>query len=161
MRLIEANLTSILKIMRITLPVLGAVAVAALLASGCAGPEKKLGRGMNNLGEVARWGEMRRSMEQAGIWEGRSAAYGRGQVSGFNRSLLRIGSGIYEVATFPLPSYDPVLTKYQTVDPNYPDAYKPGLPDNTMFDADVALGFSGGEVAPLVPGSRFTVFRTP
>ena len=147
--------------MRKTLSLLGAVAVAAFLATGCAGPEKKLGRGMNNFGEIARWGEMRRSIEQGGVWEGRHAAFGRGMVSGFNRSLVRIGTGVYEIATFPLPSYDPILTKYQTPEPGYPDSYTPGLPDNAIFDTDTALGFSGGEVAPLVPGSRFAIFRTP
>jgi putative exosortase-associated protein (TIGR04073 family) len=147
--------------MRTTLSLLGAVAVVALFSTGCAGPEKKLGRGFNNFGEVTRWGEMRRSIEQAGVWEGRHAAYGRGAVAGFNRSMLRIGTGIYEIVTFPIPSYDPVLTKYLPADPSYPDSYKPGLPDNATFDTDIALGFSGGEVAPLIPGSRFTIFRTP
>lgn len=147
--------------MRKSLSLLGAVAILAVFATGCAGPEKKLGRGFNNLGEATRWGEMRRSMEQAGVWDGRHAAYGGGFVSGFNRSVVRIGTGLYEIVTFPIPSYDPVLTKYQTPEPNYPDSYKPGLPDNATFDTDTALGFSGGDVAPLVPGSKFAVFRTP
>ena len=57
--------------------------------------------------------------------------------------------------------YDPVLTHYQTVTPGYPDSYKPGLPNDPIFDTDTALGFSGGDVAPIVPGSRFAIFRTP
>ena len=147
--------------MRKTLSLLSAVAVIALLATGCAGPEKKLGRGFNNMGEIIRMGEMRRSMEQAGVWKGPQASRGAGMVSGFNRSMVRFGTGIYEVITFPIPSYEPVLTSYQTPSPNFPDSYKPGLPNDPLFDTDTALGFSGGDVAPWVPGSRFAIFRSP
>lgn len=147
--------------MRKSLSLLGAVAIIALLATGCAGPEKKLGRGMNNMGEIVRWGEMRRSMEQAGVWHGPQAARGGGIVSGFNRSMVRFGTGVYEIITFPIPSYDPVLTSYQTPAANYPDSYKPGLPSDPLYDTDTALGFSGGDIAPIVPGSRFTIFRSP
>lgn len=144
-----------------TLSLLAMVAVASLFATGCAGPEKKFGRGMNNIGEVIRWGELRHSREQAGIWKGPNAAVGGGLVSGFNKSLVRIGTGIYEVATFPIPSYEPVLTHYISPSPSYPDSYHPGLPDDPLFHTDTNLGFSGGDVAPIIPGSRFAVFRTP
>jgi putative exosortase-associated protein (TIGR04073 family) len=147
--------------MRKSLSLLGAVAIIALLATGCAGPEKKLGRGMNNMGEIVRWGEMRRSMEQSGVFHGPQAARGGGIVSGFNRSMVRFGTGVYEIITFPIPSYDPVLTSYQTTSPNYPDSYKPGLPNDPLYGTDTALGFSGGDVAPIVPGSRFAIFRSP
>jgi len=144
-----------------TLAFLGAVMAAALFATGCAGPEKKLGRGINNVAEVIRWGELRRSREYAGIWQGPSGANGSGLISGFNRSMVRIGTGIYEVATFPLPSYDPVLTHYIGPTPAYPGSYKPGLPDDPLYHTDTNLGFSGGDVVPIVPGSRFAVFQTP
>ena len=144
-----------------SISLLGAVLCAALFATGCAGPEKKLGRGFNNVGEVVRWGELRRSREQAGVWDGPMAGNGSGLVSGFSRSMTRIGVGLYEVVTFPIPSYDPVLTNYLTPAPVYPDSYKPGLPDDPIFATDTALGFSGGDVAPIVPGSRFGIFRTP
>lgn len=147
--------------MRKSITLLGAVAVVALLATGCAGPEKKFGRGMNNIGEVVRMGEMRRSVEQAGVFEGSPAAHGRGFISGLNKSLARIGVGVYEVVTFPIPSYDPMFTTYLTPGPSYPDSYKPGLPSDPLFDTDTALGFSGGDVAPIVPGSRFSIFRSP
>ena len=147
--------------MRNTLSLLAAVAIIALLATGCAGPEKKLGRGFNNIGEVIRMGEMRRSVEQAGVFQGSPAAHGQGLVSGFNKSLARIGVGVYEVVTFPIPSYDPVFSNYLTPGPSYPDSYKPGLPSDPLFDTDTALGFSGGDVAPIVPGSRFAIFRSP
>jgi putative exosortase-associated protein (TIGR04073 family) len=140
---------------------LGAVVFAGLLATGCAGPEKKLGRGINNLGEALRWGEMRRSMEQQGITGGLAGAHGRGIVSGFNRSLTRICVGAVEIATFPLPSYDPMLTNYLTPAPAYPDNYTPSLPDDSLYATDTTIGFSGGDFAPIIPGNRFSVFRTP
>ena len=146
--------------MRKHLSLLGAVAVVALLATGCAGPEKKLGRGMNNLGEVVRMGEFRRSVEQAGVFHGPSGRAG-GLTSGFSKSMARIGIGVYEIVTFPIPSYDPVATSYLTPDPVWPDSYKPGLPSDPLYDTDTALGFSGGDIAPIVPGSRFTIFRSP
>jgi putative exosortase-associated protein (TIGR04073 family) len=147
--------------MRKSISLLGAVALVALLATGCAGPEKKFGRGMNNVGEIVRWGEMRRSIEQAGVWQGPQAATGRGLISGFNRSVARIGIGVYEVVTFPIGSYDPIATHYLTPAPAYPDSYKPGLPNDPIFGTDTALGFSGGDIMPIVPGSRFSVFNTP
>jgi putative exosortase-associated protein (TIGR04073 family) len=144
-----------------TLSLIGAVACASLLATGCAGPEQKLGRGLNNIGEITRWGEMRRSVEQAGIWDGPQGATGHGFVSGFNRSMARIGLGVFEVATFPIPSYDPKFTNYLNPSPVYPESYTPGLPDDPIYATDTNLGFSGGDIAPFIPGSRFAVFKTP
>ena len=40
---------------------------------GCAGPERKFGRGMNNLTEFVRGGEIRRSMEQSALWDSLAA----------------------------------------------------------------------------------------
>ena len=82
-------------------------------------------------------------------------------ISGLNKSLARIGVGVYEVVTFPIPSYDPVFTSYLTPAPSHPDSYQPGLPEISLYDTDTALGFSGGDFAPMVPGSRFSVFRSP
>lgn len=144
-----------------TFSLLGAILAVGMFATGCAGPEKKLGRGVNNMAEVIRWGELRRSREYAGIWHGPAGANGSGLFSGFNRSMTRIGVGLYEVVTFPIPSYDPVLTHYISPNPVYPEGYKPGLPDDSVFATDTHLGFSGGDVAPIIPGSRFAVFRTP
>jgi len=146
--------------MRKSLALFGTVAAVALLAGGCAGPEKKLGRGMNNVGEAVRMGDMRRSVEQAGIWGGPSARAG-GFFTGFNKSMARIGIGIYEVVTFPIPSYDPIATNYITPNPVWPESYQPGLPADPLYETDTSLGYSGGEVVPIVPGSRFAVFRTP
>ena len=132
-------------------------AVVTLLA-GCAGPERKLGRGINNMTEFARGGEITRSMEQTSIWDGPSAGYTTGVIRGFNKSLARTAVGIYEVVTFPFPSYDPCFTNYISKDLAFPDSYKPGLLADPVFSPDNNLGYSGGDVVPFIPGSRFRVF---
>ncbi|MFO1498594.1 MAG: exosortase system-associated protein, TIGR04073 family [Verrucomicrobiota bacterium] len=141
--------------MRISFSLVAALASVAVLAVGCAGPERKLGRGMLNMSEFARGGEIRRSMEQTALWENTDAAYTTGFIHGFNRSVARTAVGLYEVVTAPLPPYDPVfLPEY----PVYPDSYRPKLIADPTFGPDAALGFSGGDVAPMIPGSRFRIF---
>jgi putative exosortase-associated protein (TIGR04073 family) len=144
--------------MRNALSFLSVVALAALFTSGCAGPEAKLGRGVSNFGEVARGGEWRRSVEETAVFDSPDAGYTVGFVRGFDRSMARTGVGIYEVLTFPFPPYHPVLTKYLAPKPVYPDNYTPGLVSDSLFDTDTYVGLGGGDVAPIVPGSRFKVF---
>ncbi len=146
--------------MRNTLPFLAAVAMAGALACGCANTEKKLGRGLSNMFEIVRAGDLRRTMEQTALFDGPDMAYSTGFVQGLNRSLARTGIGIYEVVTAPFPPYDPVATDYLTPGPVYPDNYQPGMLEDSMFATDSRLGFGGGDVAPMVPGSRFHVFVT-
>jgi putative exosortase-associated protein (TIGR04073 family) len=134
------------------------VTLAALLTSGCAGPEQKFGRGMGNTFEVVRMGEMRRSVEQTAVFDSPGAGYTVGAVRGLNRSLARTGLGVYEVVTFPLPPYHPICTRYLSPDPAFPESYKPGLISDSTFDTDTYTGFSGGDVAPFIPGSRFKIF---
>jgi putative exosortase-associated protein (TIGR04073 family) len=149
-----------------------------LISSGCAGPEKKLGRGMNNFTELVRGGEIRRSMEQTALWDGTDVAYTTGFFRGLNRSLARTAIGAYEVLTFPIPPYDPLLTSTNriypdvsirntkspwggmvlTENPIYPANYTPSLMSDSMFATDTSLGFSGGDVFPFVQGSRFRIF---
>jgi putative exosortase-associated protein (TIGR04073 family) len=132
-----------------------ATAVIGLLATGCAGPEQKFGRGISNVTEFARLGEIRRSMEQTGVWEGTDKAYSTGLMRGINRSLARTAVGAYEIVTFPFPSYDPIfLPEF----PVYPDANVPRAIADPSWGPDSSLGFSGGDVAPMIPGSRFRVF---
>ena len=151
---------------------------AVALAAGCAGPEKKLGRGLMNTTELLRGGEIRRSMEQTYLWENTDAVYTTGFIRGLHRSLARTAIGLYEVATFPLPSYGPMFTSKSRIypDPNvrnrtypfggmelsenptYPDSYRPNIMADSIFATDTALGFSGGDVAPMIPGSRFRIF---
>ena len=155
-----------------------ALAGLAALATGCAGPEKKLGRGLLNTTELFRLGEVRRSMEQTALWENTDTTYTTGFIRGMNRTAVRTGIGIYEIVTFPFPHYEPLLVatnrtypdanirnkKYpwggMTLSeyPTYPDSYKPGLLSDSIFATDTSLGFSGGDVAPMIPGSRFRIF---
>ncbi len=146
--------------MRRTLPLLALVALAGVLAAGCANTERKFGRGMSNTLEVTRLGELQRSMEQTALSDGPNAAYTTGFIQGINRTLARTGIGVYEMVTAPFPPYDPVFTDYLSPGPVYPDAYKPGLVEDSMFSTDANLGYSGGDILPFVPGSRFRVFDT-
>ena len=158
--------------MRITRLLFAVAAVAAF--SGCAGPENKFGRGLNNLTEIVRGGEMRRSMEQTGLWDGPSAS-STGFARGFTRTMARTGIGLYEVVTFAIPPYEPLLVpkgrlypdasmKTRTYpwgglefseNPVFPDSYKPGLRSGSLFDTDTSVGFSDGDIFPWFPGSRF------
>jgi len=144
--------------MRNAISFLSVVVLAALFTSGCAGPEAKLGRGMSNFSEITRGGELRRSVEQTAVFDSPDMAYTTGFVHGFDRTLARTGMGLYEIVTFPFPPYHPIFTKYVAPEPVYPDNYKPGLLSDSLFDYDSYVGFSGGDVAPFVPGSRFKVF---
>lgn len=139
---------------------LSLVAVASFVA-GCAGPEQKFSRGVNNMVEFARMGELRRSMEQATIFDySGHGGFTDGVFHGINRSLERTGAGIYEVATFPIPNhshgdYGPI---FKPADPVYPDSYKPDHLADSTFQPDTSLGFAGGDIAPFIPGSRFRIF---
>ena len=167
--------------MRISFPILVSAATVALLTVGCAGPERKLGRGLSNITEFARMGELRRSVEQTALWDGTEAAYTTGFIRGFNRSMARTAVGAFEVLTFPIPTptYDAMLTPKGRLwpdhsirtykgtygglalpeDPVYPDNFKPGFIEGPLRDTDTNLGFTGGEVCPYVPGSRFRIFN--
>jgi putative exosortase-associated protein (TIGR04073 family) len=129
----------------------------AFFATGCAGPEQKLGRGVNNVTEFVRLGEIRRSMEQTAIWEGTEVGYTTGFIRGFDRSVARTAIGAFEILTFPIPTpnYDPI---FLPAEPVYPDSYRPALIADPTFGPDAALGFSGGDVAPFIAGSRFHIY---
>ncbi len=144
--------------MRRTTSLLTAVAGVVLLAAGCSGPEQKLGRGINNLTEFTRMGEIRRSVEQTALWDGPDVAYTTGSIRGFNRSVARTFMGIYEVATFPIPSYEPLFPNEFPANPVYPESSIPGLVADPTFMPDRNLGFTGEDVIPMVPGSRFRIF---
>jgi putative exosortase-associated protein (TIGR04073 family) len=136
-------------------------AVAALALTGCAGPEQKLGRGLTNLGEILRMGEMTRSYEQAVLFDGTESGPTTGFVRGFNKTIKRTALGAYEVVTFPIPNhknqdYGPIL---HPVGPVYPASYRPGIPDQPTLNTDYALGFGSGDTAPFIPGSRFRIFE--
>jgi putative exosortase-associated protein (TIGR04073 family) len=148
------------KFMSKSLPLLALATAVGLMATGCANTEAKFGRGMSNLSEPLRMGELRRSMEQTAITDGPDTAYGAGFIKGLNRTLARTGVGVFEVVTAPLPPYDPIWTSYLNPKPVYPDSYKPTLIEDSSFATDTNLGFSGGDIAPFMPGSRFRIFDT-
>lgn len=131
------------------------VLAAAFLSTGCAGSGRKLGRGLTNVTEVSRMGELRHSMEQSGIWDSPQQGITEGFAKGVGKTLKRTVVGAYEVITFPIPDNEPIL------DPEwgqYPDNFTPNLLSDSTFAPDTSLGFSGGDIAPFLPGSRFKVF---
>lgn len=133
-------------------PVSLLVTVAAVLV-GCTSAEQKLGRGLDNLSEPFRLGELQRSYEQGALFGG---AHGGtvGVVRGVNRTIGRTVVGAVEVLSFPIPS-EPYIKPDSKV---YPDSYKPGgLGKSTTLATDNSLGFESSDVAPLIPGSRFRV----
>jgi len=164
--------------MRKSISLLVVVIVITFIFAGCAGPERKFGRGMNNVTEVVRLGELRRSMEQTAIWDGPEASYTVGFVRGLNRTVIRTGIGAYEMVTFLLPPYRALMTSTNRIYPDFsirnsnypwggmvlpefpvfPDNYHPTLMSDSLFATDTSLGFSSGDVAPMVPGSRFHIF---
>jgi putative exosortase-associated protein (TIGR04073 family) len=130
-----------------------------VLGSGCAGPQKKLGRGLNNSLEIARLGEMQRAMEQTYLWDGSSASYTTGTVRGMSKTVARTALGLYEIVTFPIPSYDPICTPYLSPKPRWPDNYKPAILADPVFSSDIYIGFgSNADVLPFIPGSHYRIF---
>ena len=127
----------------------------ALVTAGCANTEQKFSRGVNNITEFARGGEIRRSMEQSALFQSPSQANTGGFVHGFNRSIARTFVGAYEIVTAPFPSYEPIMKPVSTV---YPDNYTPDFAAGSLYETDARLGFSGGYNAPWFPGSQFSVF---
>jgi putative exosortase-associated protein (TIGR04073 family) len=79
--------------------------------SNAHGPTRKLGRGISNL--LFGWSELPTQIATVNTREGNSAAAGYGVVRGVGRSVLRIGAGVFEILTFPVPAvrgtYYPVL----------------------------------------------------
>src|SRR5215467_9830188 len=122
--------------MRKTFTLLAVLSVAATLVMGCANTEQKFGRGMSNIFEIARLGEMRRSMEQTALFDSPESAYTTGFIRGLNRTLARTGIGIYEVVTAPFPPYGPVATDYLSPGPVYPDNYRPNIIEGSTFATD-------------------------
>jgi len=133
-------------------PVCLLVTAAAALV-GCTSAEQKLGRGLNNMSEPFRMGELQRSYEQGALFGGANGAT-VGVVKGINRTIGRTVVGVVEVLSFPIPS-DPYIKADGKV---YPDSYKPsGLGASTILSTDNSLGFESSDVAPNIPGSRFRV----
>lgn len=146
--------------MRKTFSLLALAVAVGVLTPGCMNIERKFGRGLNNTFEIVRAGEFRRTVEQTALFDSPDEGYTTGFVRGVNRTLARTGLGIYEVVTAPFPPYEPQFTNYLAPTPVYPDNYVPGLMEDSLFATDTYFGYSGGDIAPWVPGSRFRVFDT-
>jgi|SRR5208337_1581442 len=152
--------------MRKTTLILSTVLIVGFLGAGCANTERKFGRGLNNSLDLVRLGELRRSMEQSALFDGPDVGYTYGVAHGINRTLARAGIGVYEMVTAPFPPYDPAFADYLAKGapplwgpgPVYPDAFTPGLMEDSLWATDANLGFGGGDVAPMIPGSRFRIF---
>ena len=139
---------------------LALAALGALFTAGCAGPEQRLGNGFSNVTEFARLGEMQRSVEQSSVFDPGDGV-STGLIHGFDQSVYRTVAGAYQIVTFPAGNLLTQSSFEQKHIPNgttYPDSYRPGLPDTSTFQTDTYFGFSGGDIAPFVPGSRFAVF---
>jgi putative exosortase-associated protein (TIGR04073 family) len=144
--------------MRNVINLLAVAALTALFTAGCAGPETKMGRGVSNTLAIVNMGEINRGVEQGAVVGSPGPGYATGFIHGFDQAIKRTGLGIYEIVTFPIPPYHPVLTKYVPPTPQFPDSYHPGLFDGPTTQTDTYFGFSGGDIFPMVPGSRFSVF---
>jgi putative exosortase-associated protein (TIGR04073 family) len=148
--------------MRNAISLLAFAALAALFLTGCAGPEQRLGSGINNATEFSRLGEMRRSIEQTAVFDSPEAGYTVGAIHGFDQSVYRTAMGAYQIVTFPAgdflsqSSFDQKYVPKGTV---YPDSYRPGLISTPLFQTDTYVGFSGGNIAPFIPGNRFSIFE--
>jgi putative exosortase-associated protein (TIGR04073 family) len=74
-------------------------------------PTRKLGRGIANL--LWSSSEIFESMERVNDMDGNAAAWSTGIVRGINRHMVRMGTGVYEIVTYPFPthkmSYRPAL----------------------------------------------------
>jgi putative exosortase-associated protein (TIGR04073 family) len=140
---------------------LAAAFIGGTLATGCAGPEQKLGRGIRNTGEIVRWSAMERSVEQSSLFDGPNDGQTTGVVSGFTQTFARTGMGLIDIVTFPIPfpSYQAWGTSVVPADIQYPDSYKPGLSSSQALQTDDKLGFAGGTILPWVPGNRFKIFE--
>ncbi len=160
------------------------VLIVPLLAAGCAGPEKKLGRGIANVTEFARGGEISRSVEQTTLWEGTTKGMTTGIIRGFDRSVARTFLGAAEIATFFAPwpkngewTYDPVFTPDGPIYPDYsvatytepwgglrlpeepgtPDSYRTTTPATVALETEDEMGISGGSIFPFFPFGRFKI----
>jgi putative exosortase-associated protein (TIGR04073 family) len=147
--------------MRNVTSLLALATLGALFTAGCAGTEQRMGNGVTNLTEFTRLGVIRRDVEQTAVFDSPEAGYTTGFIQGFNQSCYRTVMGAYQIVTAPAgdsltqSSFD---QKYVPKGVVYPDSYRPGLPDTSTFQTDTYFGYSGGDVAPFVPGSRFSVF---
>lgn len=128
-----------------------AAAGAVSLFTGCSNMEHKLARGISNLTEPIRMGELRRSIEQNSLAEGPDATPMFGMVHGFSRTFQRTAVGAFEVVTFPIPTEPLILPAA----PVFPDSQPRQQAGHLGVGSDQFLGFQDSAVVPFIPGSTF------
>lgn len=79
------------------------------------GPTRKLGRGVSNILFGAT--EIIQTPAEINDREGNSAAASYGVIRGVGRFLFRLRVGVYEVATFPFPTYKESYRPAYRLDP--------------------------------------------
>ncbi|MFO1457923.1 MAG: exosortase system-associated protein, TIGR04073 family [Verrucomicrobiota bacterium] len=130
--------------------VLAIVGVTPLL-TGCNSMEKKLGRGLTNLAEPLRMGELVRSAEQNSLSMDIDGSPGYGVIHGFTRTIERTAVGAFEVVTFPIPT-QPII---YPVNPVFPDSQERSQIGYFGIGSDQFIGLQDSSVAPFIPGSEF------
>jgi hypothetical protein len=156
-----------------------------MLVTGCAGPEKKLGRGLANITEIARGGEMARSFEQTTLWEGGQKAHHGGfdpwvQSHGgahgdrcgrggdvLSRRGRRMAEWTYDAVYTPdgplYPDYsvatytEPFGGMRLTEYPATPDSYHHAWQATSALDTDGHMGITGGAIIPFFPFGKFQI----
>lgn len=129
------------------------VALGAIVGlTGCSSMEHKLGRGLANITEPIRLGELTRSTEQTYLADGPVVAQTYGMVHGISRTIQRTVVGAFEVVTFPIPT-DPLI---HPVEPVYPDSNPPRMKGGLGVATDQYLGFQDTSVLPFIAGSDFS-----
>ncbi len=100
------------------------------------GPTRKLGRGLGNVAFGVT--EIPDSIFAVNYSEGNSAAWSYGLVRGVGRTFARLGYGLYEMATFPIPTVrDSYRPPYKSIIPWINGGYEefpPELGWETRFD---------------------------
>jgi hypothetical protein len=138
--------------------ILGAVVLLAVLAAGCAGPEKKFGRGINNVYEPIRLAEMRRSIEQGALAKPNDINYHTGVIRGFNKH----SPGRASASTRSSPRRSRPMIRFSPItcaESQYPDSLQARLfEDSTFRHGYFHRVQRRRSVAPFIPGSRFRVF---
>ena len=67
------------------------------------GPTRKLGRAWSNILYAS--AEIPQTMQRVAELEGDSAGATYGFIKGFHRMVVRMGTGVYELVTYPFPVY--------------------------------------------------------
>ena len=75
-----------------------------------AAASKKLGRGLANV--LGGWLELPKGIQSVGDESGFLAGLTWGPIYGIGNALVRTGAGVYDIATFPMPSEPVVQPEY-------------------------------------------------